>query len=86
MWVFASNAITYIKILLPRPCVVDEEQIDNDAKYILVRSTSPALASASNKLGTWVSMKIDEGWTPHGSPQIHYDGEKFHLIQAMTKT
>ena len=71
---------------MPLPCVVDEEQIDNDAKYILVRSTSPALASASNKLGTWVSMKIDEGWTPHGSPQIHYDGEKFHLIQAMTKT
>ena len=71
---------------LPRPCVVDEEQIDNDAKYILVRSTSPALASTSNKLGAWVSMKIDEGWTPHGSPQIHYDGEKFHLIQAMTKT
>jgi len=79
-------SVRHSEILLPLPYAVDEEQIDNDAKYILVRSTSPALASASNKLGTWVSMKIDEGWSPHGSPQIHYDGEKFHLIQAMTKT
>jgi len=51
-----------------------------------VRSASPALASASNKLGTWVSMKMEEGWSPHGSPQLHHDGEKFYLIQAMTKS
>ena len=82
----SNSSMRHPEILLPRPCAVDEEQIDNGAKYILVRSTSPALASASNKLGTWVSMKIDEGWTPHGSPQVHYDGEKFHLIQALTKT
>tara|TARA_B100000214_G_C23971236_1_gene630270 strand:+ start:2105 stop:2302 length:198 start_codon:yes stop_codon:yes gene_type:complete len=65
---------------------VDEAQIDSDGRYIVVRSTSTALASASNKLGTWVSMKIEEGWSPHGSPQIHHDGEKFYLIQAMMKT
>tara|TARA_S200000501_G_scaffold363250_1_gene393792 strand:- start:847 stop:1044 length:198 start_codon:yes stop_codon:yes gene_type:complete len=65
---------------------VDEVQIDSDGRYIVVRSTSTALASASNKLGAWVSMKIEEGWYPHGSPQIHHDGEKFYLIQAMMKT
>ena len=80
------STMRHSEILLPRPRVVTEEQIDHDAKYILVRSTSTALASASNKLGIWVSMKIDEGWSPHGSPQIHYDGEKFHLIQALTKS
>ena len=82
----SNPSMRHPEILLARPCAMDEEQIDDGGKYILVRSTSPALASASNKLGTWVSMKIDEGWTPHGSPQVHYDGEKFHLIQAMTKT
>lgn len=65
---------------------MDDVEIDGNAKYILVRSASPVLASASNKLGTWVSLKIEEGWTPHGSPQLHGDGEKFYLIQAMTKT
>ena len=64
---------------------MDDVEIDGNAKYILVRSASPALASASNKLGTWVSMKMGEGWSPHGSPQLHHDGEKFFLIQAMTK-
>ncbi len=64
---------------------MDDADIAQDSKYILIRSASPVLASASNKLGTWVSLKIDEGWTPHGSPQIHNDGEKFYLIQAMIK-
>ena len=54
-------------------------------EYILVRSASPVLASASNKLSTWVSMKIKEGWMPHGSPIANHDGEKFYLIQAMLK-
>ena len=64
---------------------MDDVEIDGDGKYILVRSTSPALASAANKLGTWVSLKMEEGWIPHGSPQIHHDGDKFYLIQSMTK-
>jgi len=64
---------------------MDESEIDGNSKYILVRSASPVLASASNKLGTWVSLKIEEGWFPHGSPQLHSDGQKFYLIQAMTK-
>jgi len=64
---------------------VEEEEIGDDQKYIIVRSASPALASASNKLGTWVSLKIKEGWAPHGSPKLNNDGEMFYLIQAMTK-
>jgi hypothetical protein len=65
---------------------MDDVEVDGNSKYILVRSASPVLASASNKLGTWVSLKIEEGWTPHGSPQFHSDGEKFYFIQAMIKT
>ena len=63
--------------------VTDEEQ---DQYYILIRSASPALASASNKLSTWVSLKIKEGWSPHGSPVVNHDGDKFYLIQAMIKS
>lgn len=64
---------------------MEDSDISKDLNYIVIRSASPALASASNKLGTWVSLKIDEGWLPLGSPQMQYDGEKFYLIQAMTK-
>ena len=64
---------------------MDDVEIEGDAKYIVVRSASPVLASAANKLGTWVSLKIEEGWSPHGSPQFHHDGEKFYLIQSMIK-
>lgn len=63
-----------------------EEQTNYDGDgYILVRSASSVLASASNKLSTWVSMKMELGWIPHGPPQIYHDGEKFYLIQAMIK-
>lgn len=58
---------------------------DQGAGYIIVRSASPVLASAANKLSAWVSMKMESGWAPHGNPQIHNDGEKFFLIQAMVK-
>lgn len=60
----------------------DEQQL----RYIIVRSASSVLASASNKLSTWVSLKMDSGWTPHGPPQIHSDGEKFFMIQAMVRS
>lgn len=63
----------------------EEEQDDIDSGYIIVRSASPVLASASNKLSAWVSMKMEAGWSPHGPPQIYNDGEKFYLIQAMTQ-
>jgi len=63
--------------------VGESEQQDG---YIIVRSASTVLASASNKLATWVSMKMEVGWSPHGPPQIHNDGEKFYLIQAMIKS
>jgi len=62
------------------------ESDEQEMRYIIVRSASSVLASASNKLSTWVSLKMDTGWVPHGPPQIHNDGEQFYLIQAMTKT
>ena len=61
------------------------ESDEQEMRYIIVRSASSVLASASNKLSTWVSLKMDTGWTPHGPPQIHNDGEKFYMIQAMKK-
>tara|TARA_B100000959_G_C14695138_1_gene506406 strand:+ start:274 stop:477 length:204 start_codon:yes stop_codon:yes gene_type:complete len=61
------------------------ENDEPDMKYIILRSASSVLASASNKLSTWVSLKMDAGWVPLGPPQLHNDGEKFYLIQAMTK-
>tara|TARA_B100001964_G_C13770675_1_gene395871 strand:+ start:101 stop:304 length:204 start_codon:yes stop_codon:yes gene_type:complete len=67
--------------------VPDDSGVEEvDAGYIIVRSSSTALASASNKLGIWVTMKMEGGWAPHGSPQIFRDGENFYLIQAMTKS
>lgn len=63
-----------------------EGDIDPQETYIIVRSASTVLASASNKLSTWVSMKMELGWTPHGPPQIHSDGEKFYMIQAMVRS
>ena len=52
-----------------------EESEEQQLRYIIVRSASTVLASASNKLSTWVSLKMDSGWSPHGPPQIHNDGE-----------
>ena len=63
----------------------DEELSGEDTGYIIVRSASVALASATNKLSAWVSMKMETGWKPHGNPQIYNDGEKFYIIQAMVK-
>ena len=63
-----------------------ESEIEEiESGYIIVRSASTVLASAANKLGAWVTMKMESGWTPLGPPQLHYDGDKFYLIQAMTK-
>jgi len=64
----------------------DGDEQEFAESYIIVRSASPVLASASNKLSSWVSMKMDAGWIPQGPPQIHHDGEKFYLIQAMIKS
>ncbi len=61
------------------------ESDEQEMKYIIVRSASSVLASASNKLSTWVSLKMDTGWAPLGPPQLYNDGDKFYLIQAMTK-
>ena len=64
---------------------MEESEVEGEGKYIIVRSASPVLASAANKLGTWVSLKIEEGWSPHGSPQFYHDGEKFYLLQSMIR-
>ena len=64
---------------------VDSEIEEKSEGYIIVRSTSPVLASATNKLSTWVSIKMESGWQPHANPQLYHDGEKFYLIQAMIK-
>ncbi len=63
----------------------DADAIEIESGYIIVRSASTSLASAANKLSTWVTMKMETGWSPSGPPQIHNDGEKFFLIQAMIK-
>ena len=62
-----------------------DDNADKDNGYTIVRSSSPVLASASNKLSTWVSMKMDMGWSPLGAPVLHFDGNKFNIIQAMIK-
>tara|TARA_B110000444_G_scaffold86897_1_gene82135 strand:+ start:4636 stop:4839 length:204 start_codon:yes stop_codon:yes gene_type:complete len=64
---------------------VDNNLEENSEGYIIVRSASPVLASATNKLSTWVTIKMESGWLPHSNPQLYHDGEKFYLIQAMTK-
>jgi len=66
--------------------MVDDQDNEVEEGYIIVRSASPVLASAANKLSTWVTMKMEAGWTPHGPPQIHNDGDKFYLIQAMVSS
>ena len=64
---------------------MEEGHIDGDGKYMLVRSESPALASAANKLTTWVGLKMKEGWSPHGSMQMQYQGGKYYLVQPMIR-
>tara|TARA_B100000287_G_scaffold430191_1_gene484964 strand:- start:594 stop:794 length:201 start_codon:yes stop_codon:yes gene_type:complete len=66
--------------------MVDDGESEIEEGYIIVRSASPVLASAANKLSTWVTMKMESGWSPHGPPQIHHDGDKFYIIQAMVKS
>ena len=65
--------------------MTESEVEEIESGYIIVRSASTVLASAANKLGVWVTMKMESGWMPLGPPQLHNDGEKFFLIQAMTK-
>lgn len=56
---------------------------ENDIQYTIVRSSSSGFASATNKLSAWVTMRMEDGWKPHGSPQMVFDGEKWYLAQAM---
>ena len=61
----------------------EAEVSDRDTGYIIVRSSSPALASATNKLSAWVTMRMEDGWEPHGPPQMVFDGKKWFFAQAM---
>ena len=64
---------------------MEPSEIETNQNYIIVRSASSVLASAANKLSSWVSLKMEDGWAPHGPPQMHHDGEMFYLIQSMVK-
>ena len=58
---------------------------DKVLQYIIVRSSSSGFASVTNKLSAWVTMRMEDGWTPFGPPQMSFIGDKWHVIQAMTK-
>ena len=76
-----NNFLTKGEIRLLTPGNMSEigESEEHELRYILVRSTSTVIASASNKLSTWVSLKMDSGWAPHGPPQVILDADaKFH--------
>jgi hypothetical protein len=63
----------------------DKDSGEELQRYILIRSSSKVFSSASNKLSRWVSIKMDSGWIPHGSPQIVFESDNYNLIQAMIK-
>jgi hypothetical protein len=65
--------------------MADENKDSSDTGYDIVRSASPSLVSATNKLSTWVTMKIELGWIPLGPPLMHKDDDKYYFFQAMTK-
>jgi hypothetical protein len=62
----------------------DSDASNNELQYTIVRSSSTGFASATNKLSAWVTMRMEDGWRPHGPPQIVFSGEKWFLAQAMT--
>jgi hypothetical protein len=57
--------------------------IKDDLQYTIVRSSSTGFASATNKLSAWVTMRMEDGWKPHGPPQMIFNGEKWFIAQAM---
>ena len=48
---------------------------ENEIQYTIVRSSSSGFASATNKLSAWVTMRMEDGWKPHGSLQMVFVGE-----------
>ena len=48
--------------------MTNADDVEIDSGYIIVRSASTSLASAANKLSTWVTMKMETGWSPSGPP------------------
>ncbi|MDC1419663.1 hypothetical protein N8653_02960 [Euryarchaeota archaeon] len=65
--------------------MVTKDKDAQELRYDIVRSSSSSLVSATNKLTTWVNMKIELGWTPLGSPILDKDEEKYHILQTLTK-
>lgn len=61
------------------------ETLNENLLYTIVRSSSTGFASATNKLSAWVTMRMEDDWTPLGPPQMSFVNEKWHIIQAMTK-
>ena len=65
--------------------MADKINESQEISYDIVRSSSTSLVSATNKLITWVNMKIELGWIPLGAPILNKDEDKFHILQPLTK-
>ena len=57
-----------------------------EAEYKVVMSVkSPSLNYTAKRLGDLVSEEMAEGWSPHGTPMIAIDEDKYVMSQAMIK-
>jgi len=63
----------------------DKGKGSQELRYDIVRSSSSSLVSATNKLITWVNMKIELGWIPLGAPILDKEDGKYHILQPLTK-
>ena len=57
------------------------------AEYKVVMSVkSPSLNYTAKRLGDLVSEEMAGGWSPHGTPMIAIDEDKYVMSQAMVKS
>jgi len=55
-------------------------------EYKVVMSVkSPSLNYTAKRLGDLVTEQMADGWSPHGTPMIAIDEDKYVMSQAMTK-
>lgn len=59
--------------------------MDSYSEYIVVKSASTAFSSVTNKLTDLVNERMEQGWTPIGSPKILFVSEKYLMIQSMVR-
>ena len=56
------------------------------SEYKVVKSVaSDSLNYVSTRFGEIVSKEMVDGWTPHGTPLVLIEDEKYIMIQAMIK-